>query len=436
MKTTKKILVLCLIAVMAMVAVMPSTFSWYAHSGETNYDGNAAQYTRSDLPLSVQRSANSSELSMETYKADKFGKKTGNALSSFDSISHGTTQRYITTISNSDTTHDFYLDLEMSNISNNANVYVGTCSPVVNEKSYASRATTSLVDWDYEIIYFEPRTHYDWWKQGVNYNAPTNAYGGGISYSDDNNTVSPTNDMNLCYSIGGSGKYMPMQKCPTGDTVDSTTYDVYRAFVTSEADDMFFFNHYYVTEDTNKEWNRTPSFSDFAEGRVYYLNGGTNSYNNKDLSYHDSFNETNLCVYRYYSTATMAIGKTANISLNKGTSENIAEGEEFDYTGKSVSYSVTENNPTTSGNTVCTVSQDGLITAKAAGTATVTTTITGEFDDTITLETKVNVPSTISQVPIVQNIKVPAGKSVDVVWYVKNSDSSNSSSFSNIFYTI
>ena len=47
MKTTKKLLVICLIAVMAMVSVMPSTFSWYAHNGTVSYQGNEIEYVPS-----------------------------------------------------------------------------------------------------------------------------------------------------------------------------------------------------------------------------------------------------------------------------------------------------------------------------------------------------------------------------------------------------
>ncbi|MBR1731636.1 MAG: Ig-like domain-containing protein [Ruminococcus sp.] len=498
MKTTKKLVVLCLIAVMAIVAVMPSTFSWYAHNGTDHYQGNEIDYVPSresqftgdgttteyslgknitgikyvtvngtpksssdysfdsssgkltfnsapasganiiirynhSIPLSLKQS---SGLTMTTYKADKNGKQDGGAINSFDNITAGKTQRYITKIKNNGA-NPVSLDLEMSNITNDSKVSVGVCSPVINEKSYASRAAVNKVDWDYEIIYFEPRTHYDWWKEGVNYNAPTNAYGGGVTYDDSANTVTPTNDMNLCYTVGGTGHYMPMQKCPNKDivTAGSEEYDVYRAFVTTEADDLFFFNHYYVVEDTNKEWNRTPSVSDFYEGRTYYLNGSTNNYNNKDLSYHDSFTETNLCVYYYYNTATMSVGKTADIGLSKGTKEMVDNAESFDYLGASISYS-------SSDTTTATVSQDGLITAKKSGNCTITTTITGEFGDTIELETAVSIPETISQVPIAQNINLAAtgdedGKDeIEIVWYVKNGKASGTASFDNIFYTI
>lgn len=442
MKTTKKFVVLCLIAVLAVAVTIPSTFSWYAHSGTTNYQGNEIDYTRESLPLSLQQS---NGVSIETYAADQYGKKTGSALSSFGSIAHNSTQRYITTLTNNGS-NAVSVDLDMTGITNSTKVYVGTASPVVNEKSFASRATLEKVDWDYEIIYFEPRDHYSWWD---NYTAPGSPYKDSqtLVFNDDTITSGGSEvetDMNLEYQVGSGATPMGMEKCPNKDVVTSGSeeYDVYRAFVTTEADSLFFFNHYYITENTNLEWNRTPTVNDFAEGRVYYLNGSTNSYNNKDLSYHDSFNDTNICVYYYYKTATMAIGKTADIGLSQGTKDMIGTGETYDYLGKSISYAVksgsskNSSGTTVSDSNIISVSKDGLITAKAAGTATITTTITGEFGDTLTLETKVNVPSTISQVPVAHNIEVPAGKSVDVTWYVKNTDDTNSASFSNVFFNI
>ncbi len=424
MKTTKKLLVLCLIAVMGVVAVMPSTFSWYAHSGEDHYKGNDIQYEKSDLPLSLQQSGG---ITMTTYLADEYNKK-GSATSSFSSIGANRTKRYITSLTNNGA-KDVSINLEMSKLTNNANVFVGTCDPVVNERSFAARATLEKVDWDYEVIYFEPRTHYDWWKQGVG-DSQTNVLSAyrneqSISYGED--SITDNYDMNLEYQVGSNNYKMAMQKCPYQDHVGSASYDVYRAFVTTEADSLFFFNHYYITENTNLEWNRTPTVNDFSEGRVYYLNGKTNDYNNKDIDHHDSFNGTNLCVYYYYKTATMAAGKTANLGLKKGTSDMVVHREKFDYTGKSISYSSSDTD-------VATVSQDGLVTAKASGTATITTTITGEFGDTVSLETTVSVPPTIDQVPIVQNVKIPAGETVDVTWYVKNLSSGNAS-FKNVFVT-
>lgn len=427
MTITKKLLILCLIAVLGVVAVMPSTFSWYAHSGDDHYKGNDIQYQREDLPLSLWQSGT---VQLTTYTANRYNQKETQLASSsgFGNIGIDNTQRYITSIKNNGT-KPVSVNLEMSKLTNNANVYVGTCDPVVNERSYAARATLEKVDWDYEVIYFEPRTHYDWWKQGVNYNNPGTPYCDqtqSVTFGED--TVTGNNDMNLEYQIGANNYKMAMEVCPYQDHVGNNSFNVYRAFVTTEADSLFFFNHYYITENTNLEWNRTPTVNDFSEGRVYYLNGNTNDYNNKDISYHDSFNGSNLCVYYYYKTATMAVNKTANLGLKKGTSDMVVNREEFDYTGKSISYS-------SSNTSVATVSQDGLVTAKGSGTANITTTITGEFGDTVSLVTTLNVPQTIDQVPIIQNVNIPAGETVDVTWYVKNASSGNAS-FKNIFVTV
>ena len=103
-----------------------------------------------------------------------------------------------------------------------------------------------------------------------------------------------------------------------------------------------------------------------------------------------------------------------------------------------------------SDRSVAKVNGDGIITPVSGGTAIITTTITGRYDDTtsketdvLKIKTTVDIPSSISQVPIITNVKVPARANeqngeVEIDWYAlnKSNKSDNRMTTSGLFYTI
>ena len=70
------------------------------------------------------------------------------------------------------------------------------------------------------------------------------------------------------------------------------------------------------------------------------------------------------------------------------------------------------------------------------GDTTVTTTITGKYGDTAAVTTNVSIPSTINQVPVIQNVRVAAGEKATIDWYALNKSPSSQMTTSALYYTL
>ena len=418
---TKKLVVLTLAMLMAAMTLIPSTFSWYSHSATAS--GNLMKYTKSSLPVSMKTAANS--VSVSTKLADQNAVESGDALTSF-SVAANSIQYYVTTLTNTGS-NDVYLDLQLGTLPNSADVRVGTNSPVVNQKAYASRAARTKKSSNTVRVYFKTHSSMtDYWNQ-----ANCKAENKTLDTSNVGSSNTTTSDMNIAYSVDGDEQYYRLERCPN---TDATTYGgtdrIFYYDVPSNAEYFYFFNHWYFKSASNREWNRTINISDLTAGKLYYLNG--EKVDNKYKAYTARpVDDTLLAVMESYDTVRMSLGSnvTADISLKK-ESEN--EDDEFtpDYYGASITYS--------SGDTSkCTVNSDGLISPKASTGNTpvrITTTITGKFGDSVSLTTDVTIPTSVDQFPIAQNIKVPcqgttdsngaATNTVKVHWYIINNGSS------------
>jgi hypothetical protein len=119
-------------------------------------------------------------------------------------------------------------------------------------------------------------------------------------------------------------------------------------------------------------------------------------------------------------------GVFADIGLKK---TGDADGFVPEYYGASISYS-------SANSSICTINRDGLITPTGTGNTTVTTTITGKYGDTDTITTSVNIPSKIKQVPVIQNVRVPAGEKVKIDWYALNKSPQSEMTTSALYYTL
>ena len=119
----------------------------------------------------------------------------------------------------------------------------------------------------------------------------------------------------------------------------------------------------------------------------------------------------------------MAIGQSVNLGL-----------EEDEYQAKSIAYAIQTNN--FSPNSSPTLTKEGIFSSnQASGSGTVRTTITSPLNDTMTADTSISIPTNIDEMPIMQNVKVEAGKTVTVKWYVKN-EGTAATTVNNIFFTI
>lgn len=412
MRTTKKLIVLCLAALMACVSMMPATFSWYAHN-ETVV-GNYMQYSRSGLPVS-----GSSSVNVSTIAVDKDGNKT-NGDTTVSAVSFADTstkiQYYKTTIDNTSGSGDIYGDLELGRLLNSAAVKAGITSPVINEKGFDISKTPTAND--KVRVYFVPTTAYQaFWYEG--------------------NTSSANFDMNIRYFINGEKTDVKMErinnnsKFKDASTNQYPTY-IYKCDLPSNVNSFFFFNHYFDKEHDaeNNDWNRTPDITDLSPGTVFRLTG-----KNIEDSYklYDTVPSTDVAAcMKYYSEVQLDMGGYIDISLKK-TNDNNVDNFSPDYYGTGVTY-------TSSNTNVATVNNDGLVTAASnistdTATANITTTITGACGDTITKTTKVTVSKYIEQMPVAQNILVEKGKTVELYWYVINKSGQTGNIASSIFWS-
>lgn len=439
MKTTKKLFMLMLVGVLAVVSFVPSTFSWYNHN--QSEEGNKLQYT-GDVPVSIKSAANT--IKMTTVESDANGNAGTTAVNAINipADSTGQAMKYYKTTFENTGSNDVYVDLETTAMPNNADFYIGTVNPTLNEKAYASRAVRTKVSDNTVRVYFKPHTNMaSYWsvdngrlkpESGTyNTNGTIVAAGweaGSSNQASDSNGTN--NDINLSYTVDGKEYQVKMEKCPNADTNwSSTGTKVYYYDIPSNAEKFFFFNHWYLRSNSNREWNRTIDITNLTAGRLYYLTD--NKVDDKWKEYAVKAVDANLvAVNQYYTSVRMSLGNSvfADISLKK---ESNTDDEDFipEYYGASIAY---KSNNTS----IATINKDGVITPVAQGSTTITTTVTGKFGDTYPVTTNVDIPSNIAQVPIIKNVRVPAGKKVDVDWYAVNRSSDKAMTTTSLFFTI
>ena len=426
---TKKLTSVILFAVMLIASFVPSTFSWYNHNASV--EGKQINLTEDNLPISIKSAA--STVSMTTYESDVNGEATDTTVSNISLAANaGKAVKYYKTVFENSGTNDVFADIETSYMPNNADFVIGTVSPTINEKAYASRPVRTKVSNASVRVYFQTNSSFNpYWTH----------------YTGDNATVTfdrnMTNDFNIAYKVsGGNEVQAKLLRCSGTGSSGNDTNAVNTIFyfdLPTNTEYFFFFNHWYYASDSNKEWNRTIDITDLTPGRRYYLTGGTVDGKYKEYAV-DSTNAANrVALNQYYSYVRMSRGSGvfADIGLKKDSDTD----EDFtpEYYGQSITY---RSNNTS----IATVNKDGLITPVSAGNTTVTTTITGVHGDFISVTTTVEIPTYIEQVPIIKNVRIPAkdtannrnGK-VEIDWYVKNtsnSDPMTGNNNSTIFFTL
>ena len=412
MKTTNKLFVIALATALAAVCLVSGSFSWYTHN--TAAEGKNINLTE-DIPISIKSAA--STVSSTTYEADENGNATTTSVSriSLNADSSGQAVKYYKTIFTNSGSNDVMVDMESSYLPNNADFSIGTLSPTINEKAYASRPVRTKVSNTTVRVYFQTTASFNpYWTH----------------FTGDNATVtfnsSMTNDFNIAYKVSGNNneQYSKLYRCGTGtvgNTTNASSYVFYFDLPTN-TEYFFFFNHWYFASDTNKEWNRTIDITDLTPGRRYYLTGNSVDGNYKEYAVDSTNNTKRVALNKYYSYVRMSLG--TGVFADIGLKQDSDTDEDFvpEYYGQSITYS-------SDAQSVATVSKDGLITPVSAGTAHITTTITGIHGDSLSVTTTVEIPTNIEQVPIIKNIRIPASANgtpgkVEVHWYVINRSTS------------
>lgn len=408
MNTTKKLLVLCLVALLGVVSIMPSTFSWYSHSGKNT--GNGARYTRTNLPVS-NGSVTMSTVQFDTYAADEGIHKAGDVKydaqknkviksgSIEKTIAAGTTNYYQTTFTYSGTAAA-YPGFYINGITNSTKAFIGNNYPTITEKKTGA-VTRTATPYSATRIYFQPNSANKWTNDSTN----------GYFY-----LVSVTKNSN--------GTLVKSAK-----QIDSTTTNQFKSLTTYYADlDEGSVEFYIAKADTESAaealttgFDRTQTFTKAVPATVYTLTGSPTNNDEGYAACTTEITDQALGVTKYYSNITMANGQYTYIKLPSSY-----------YTASSVTY----GQGSTGTGTYEVNSNTGRCMITTAGTKKLTTTLTSALGDSLTLETSVSAPDTLDNLPICQNIKLSgAENTVKIEWYITNR-SSSSISFESMYLTI
>lgn len=416
MKTSKIMLKTIVVLIVVLTLLIPSTFSWYDHNDSQT--GNRMEYSRSGLPVSagtvsvetrkyyMDSEKNSGGDVNKVYYDQKGNKEYNGGAITIGSVGGEATQYYGTTFTNEGSS-PAYVNLYLSNFSNNPNSYIGTLQPSLTHKNLSS--SVHLTNKNKIRVYFQCDLANNW------NNANANKY-----------VVCKTKSgAQTCLSITAT--------TPTNASNNKTTYYVDLADNTTE----FFFasdgnNGGFDTSTFTPTipWYRTQTITHVQAETCYYLTGVAD-----DTTFNAQYATLDVpggvSVKTYFDTANINKGQHAYVTLNEGTN----------YTGTTATYTITGSNIGINENT-------GYITATSSfgngSTATVTTTITGSLGDTTTVTTAITNPSVMAAAPVALNVEVPAGDydednnwvdgKAEIVWYIQNI-STSTCSFAGIYYT-
>lgn len=414
MKTTKKLIVLCLALAMGIVAIIPSTFSWYNHNG--SHTGDRMRYKKDALPVS----AGSITMVTRKYRTvenklfyDEKGNKEydGRALTKFTVPKSGT-QYFGTTFTNKGDA-PAYVNLYLKDFKNNPLNSIGTLAPSLTYKGISS--SVHLANKNFVRVYFQVKDANKWSDSSYEKYVVCKKKTGDSEVKSTTGTISNSEDKNNILN-GVSTIYF--------DLPENTTEFFFAINKSTSAS---------VSDLTNAEpWYRTKTITDVQAEKGYYLTGVAD-----DTTFNAQYATFpipgGVSVKTYFNTATMAAGQKAYVTLVNGTN----------FTGDKATYTSSNSKVTINSNT-------GLATAARSmttgSTATITTTITGSLGDTTTVTTAVSNPSTLTGAAVSTNIEIP-GKTQDedgndvngtaeVVWFIENgSGSEDGCGFESIYYT-
>ena len=417
MKTTKKLLVLCLIAVMGVVAVMPSTFSWFDHSGKQS--GDSMRYQRGTLPISTANvSMKTKKLQMDANDPNKLyydskGQKvpTDEALTS-DTVNpknqagdNQYTQYYQTKFTNASTTADAYVNFYLTDYTNEPGLYLGTIYPTITEKNQAGQPSATTKAYDKVRVYFQDRDVNGW--------SDTNKY---VAYTSDGTTWVNKETAN---SPTAMGETVNKQHDDTSNYDHKTWY----ADLPSNTQKFYFYSNNQISKP-NDGWYRTPDINTLNPKTIYYLKGDKSEDGNNNCIYGTYQYNGLISIEKYYDTISISSGQRFKLTLPDNWYSGNSQTSAFE-----------------SGSNITVNSNTGyLLATGTVNSATVTTTITGVLGDPLTLTSNVNTPGTLDSVPVILNFKIPKAASNseptvrDVVWYIRNKGTA-AGSFTGTFFT-
>lgn len=425
MKKSKIILALVLAIVFIILCVNVPTFSWFSrphnHSGEQmvlSSDNHYKAYNGESVTISTMSSTTGRTGSYTTSVEDSEG------LSGSGITTHN--RKYFCSTVTNDSGAEQNVSLYANTLSiptgasgdANGTLALGVNGPTRSYRDYSSLATkTSFATRDAMRVYF----------QKPKYNTP-NGWSGTefyICWNEDTNT-----DIESLNALGSNGTYYKMTYCGEKDN-----YYNYYADIPKTATHAFFACENWaegkqqsdLTADNWKKrtqtlWNLGGDGQSQLQSKVYQL---TSTVTNGNTQVHTPpYSVTGACINNYYNTIFVTTGSNFDATLSNTTNIPLRTGYTANYIGSLEYYSSDDSvfkiyNDSSNGHT------KGVIYPQGAGEAKLYTKAVGSsYSDSQQVETTVKVTAAndyvFNDVPIVRNLKIPAGESVDVYWYVIN----------------
>ena len=411
MKKSKVILAIALAVILLVTIMNAPTFSWFTRpdpkSGEQMVlsSKNAYNaYNGKNVTISTKSSTTGKENSYSTTVEDSTG-LSGSGITTHNRKYFCST---ITNASGAEQNVSLYANKLSIPTSSNGTLALGVNGPTRSYRDYSSLATKTSYSLRNDMrVYF----------QKPKYNTPAGWTGTEfyICWNEDTNTGIESLD-----STGSNGTYYKMTYCGEKDG-----YYNYYADIPMTATHAFFACENWGTNNngqpnyaqrTQTLWNLYGDGQTQLQSKVYQL---TSTVSNGNTTVHTPpYSVNGACINKYYNTIFVTAGSTYNASLAATANIPLRTDYTANYIGTLHYYS---------GDTsVFTVNEStGVITAVAAGEAKLYTKAVGtSYSDEQQVETAVKVTAAanydFNDVPIVRNLKIPAGESVDVYWYVIN----------------
>ena len=414
MKKSKVVLAIVLAVVLLIAVWNVPTFSWF--SRPHSQDGAQAVLGGENGAYSIN-AYNGHGVSIATYTSSDGVTYSDTATTNYDGsdIPNNNRKYFKTTLTNgSGGAQNVSLYARTLSIptANNGSLAIGVNGPTRSYRDYSSLSTqTSLSTRDAMRIYFQKPK-----------NNPPSGWTGTefyICWNEDTNT-----GIESLNALGSNGTYYKMTYCGEKDN-----YYNYYADIPKTATHAFFACENWaegkqqsdLTADNWKKrtqtlWNLGGDGQSQLQSKVYQL---TSTVTNGNTQVHTPpYSVDGACINNYYNTIFVTTGSNFDATLSNTTNIPLRTDYSANYIGSLEYYS---------GDTsVFTVDKtSGVITPVGAGEAKLYTKAVGSsFSDSQQVETTVKVTAAndyvFNDVPIVRNLKIPAGESVDVYWYVIN----------------
>lgn len=393
MKKSKVLALTVLSVILCLMIMCTSSFSWFTRGTQT---GGYFSWTNDDSNTALSyNTSNGSGISMATYSSpdgNTYGDTEVTALSNSNGLAAGDRKYYRTDITNSSSA-DQSVSLYLSNLetSGNGNFYLGVNDPLKTYKNYS------------------------------NAGAVTNA----VSSTVNKRNIYVGFNENQTYTYSDYRLYYETKSGKTGEAVVGSSKIGYGEYTASQyANYKANYNMSYATVPYDTKTVKLKYKDGYdGYGGAYTISDTDNTVIlfEYDKSYHSALVQSGFpaALNTFYSSVTIGVGDTLDIHAD-------CKGTTVEYSSDSSAVSVTRN---------------GVITGVSKGTATITVTVKGAYNnqdknnEIITSQCVVTVDESTSDIPIVTNLKIPAKGDKDTVvsvyWYIKN-DSDNG----NLTYTI